>query len=168
MEIVKTDGIECLFDLRGELRAKVRLVWSILFSDGSKEFVDALLFSFQNECPKHELGTVTAGGETLSDGSTAAAGTLIVHAGPYAADRGGSASDTAENFVVEQVAPGVVKVDGQGLTRRYGGVTSIFFDGGSHDDTFELINPTFKYRSNFNRAHRWPWKRHPNRRTKCR
>jgi hypothetical protein len=97
VQILETDGIGCVFDLRGELRALVSSVWEVFGADGSYTFIDALLFSFKNECPTFQLGHVAGAGEALPDGSTTAAGTLVLHAGAFAGKRGpGSSSDVAE------------------------------------------------------------------------
>ena len=139
--IIQRDGIECIFNLTGELRAIVRLVWEVFGAEGSKEFINALLFSFENECPKYELGHLAEDGEVLSDGTEAAPGTLIIHAGPYAGMRqNGVSSDVAEDLTITRLAPGVIQIDGMGLRDRYSGVTSIYFDGGQGDDRVELID----------------------------
>ncbi|MCY2994917.1 MAG: hypothetical protein NTY19_44705 [Planctomycetota bacterium] len=141
VQIVETDGIGCVFDLRGELRALVSIVWSVFGADGSYTFIDALLFSFHNTCPTFQLGHVAGAGEALPDGSTTADGTLVLHAGAFAGKRGpGSSSDVAEAFTVTQVAPGVYDVEGLALKSRYAGVSSIFFDGGAGDDALYLTN----------------------------
>ena len=143
VQIVETDGIGCVFDLRGELRALVSIVWEVFGADGSYTFIDALLFSFQNECPTFELGHVAGAGEALPDGSTTAAGTLVLHAGAFAGKRGpGSSSDVAEAFTVTEIAPGVYDIEGLGLQSRYAGVSSIFFDGGKGDDALYLVDVT--------------------------
>lgn len=139
-EIIDRDGIDCIFNLSGELRAFIRVVWEVLFASGDIDIADVRLFSFTNECPKYEMGHVALAGDSLSNGSTAAGGELIVHAGPYASERGGGASDTAEAITVTQIAPGVVKVEGLGLTSRYSEVTSIYFDGGARDDSITILN----------------------------
>lgn len=154
--IIRHDGIECLFDLRGEVTAIVRAVWefTITGSTGSKEFINELLFSFHNECPKFETGHVSEG-ETLPgiDGSVIAldssfadfntAGTLVLHAGPFADQRGpGASSDTSEAFEVEELAPGVYAVRVLGLESRYSGVKRIYFSGGVGNDRLELIDVT--------------------------
>ncbi len=130
--IVQQDGIKCLFDLTGELRAIVRLVYQLGPVDGSKEFINEILFTFMNHCPDFELGSVT------SDG------TLILHAGANAGLRRSSATtDVAEAFTVTELAPGVYKVEGMGLESRYSGVTNkIFFDGGLGNDKLLLVNVT--------------------------
>lgn len=154
--IIRHDGIECLFDLRGEVTAIVRAVWefTITGSTGSKEFINELLFSFHNECPKFETGHVSEG-ETLPgidsgvialDSSFAdfnTAGTLVLHAGPFADQRGpGASSDTSEAFEVEELAPGVYAVRVLGLESRYSGVKRIYFSGGVGNDRLELIDVT--------------------------
>ena len=128
--IVQQDGIECLFDLTGELRAIVRLVYQLGPIDGSKEFINEILFTFMNHCPDFELGSVTNGG------------TLILHAGANAGLRRSSVTtDVAEVFTVTQLAPGVYKVEGMGLESRYSGVTNkIFFDGGLGNDKLLLVD----------------------------
>lgn len=154
--IVRHDGIECLFDIRGQVTAIVRAVWefTITGSTGSKEFINELLLSFQNECPKFEMGHVSEG-ETLPgiDGSVTAldssfadfntAGTLVLHAGPFAGQRGpGNSTDTSEAFEVEELAPGVYEVRALGLESRYSGVERIYFSGGVGNDRLELIDVT--------------------------
>ncbi|RIK79159.1 MAG: hypothetical protein DCC68_13670 [Planctomycetota bacterium] len=139
-EIIDRDGIDCIFNLSGELRAFIRVVWEVLFASGDIDIADVRLFSFTNECPKYEMGHVASAGDSLSNGSTAVGGELIVHAGPYARERGGGASDTAEAITVTQIAPGVVKVEGLGLASRYSEVTSIYFDGGARDDQITIVN----------------------------
>ena len=130
--IVEQDGIKCLFDLTGELRAIVRLVYQLGPVDGSKEFINEILFTFMNHCPDFELGSVT------SDG------TLLLHAGVNAGlRRSGASTDVAESFTVTELAPGVYKVEGMGLESRYSGVTNkIFFDGGLGDDKLLLVDVT--------------------------
>jgi Ca2+-binding RTX toxin-like protein/subtilisin-like proprotein convertase family protein len=143
VQIVNTDGIGCVFDLRGELRALVSLVWEVFGAEGSHTFIDVLLFSFKNECPTFELGHVAGAGESLPNGTTTAADTLVLHAGAFAGKRGpGSSSDVAEAFTVTQVASGVYDVEALGLQSRYAGVTSIFFDGGAGDDALYLVDVT--------------------------
>lgn len=140
-QIVRHDGIDCLFDLRGELRAIVRLVWEVLGKEGSKELFNKVLFEFANDCPHYELGHVADGGETLPGGptATAAQGTLILHAGAFASERrGGATSDIAEEFTVKQLARGVFQVNALELESRYSGVTQIFFDGGLGNDQLIL------------------------------
>lgn len=122
--IVNTDGIGCLFDLTGEVSALVSLVWEVLGVEGEHTFVDVVLFSFENACPTFELGHVDDGG------------TLVLHVGPDADQRGpGSSSDTAESLTLTKLDDGVVKVEGLGLESRYAGVTSIYFDGGDYNDS---------------------------------
>ncbi|WP_197524718.1 SdrD B-like domain-containing protein [Botrimarina hoheduenensis] len=161
--IVRNDGIECLFDLHGEVRAIVRAVWefTITGSTGSKEFINEVLFAFMHECPKYETGHVSEG-ETLPGIAGAAsldpsfadfntAGTLVLHAGAYAGLRGpGATSDTSEAFEVEELVPpsvsngmsGVYVVRALGLESRYSGVKRIYFDGGVGNDRLELIDVT--------------------------
>ena len=128
--IVERDGIECLFDLTGELRAIVRLVYQVGAFKGGKEFINEIIFTFMNHCPKYELGNVT------SDG------TLILHAGANAGlRRSGATTDVDEDFTVTELAPGVYKVVGMGLESRYSGVTNkIFFDGGLGNDKLLLVD----------------------------
>jgi uncharacterized repeat protein (TIGR01451 family) len=131
-QIVRQGDLACLFDLTGELRAIVRLVYEIASVEGSKEFINEILFSFHNVCPDFALGNVT------SDG------TLVLFAGPNAGlRRAGVTSDVAEDFTVTQLAPGVYNVEGMGLEMRYSGVTNkIVFDGGEGDDRLRLIGVT--------------------------
>ena len=145
--IVSQDGIECLFDIHGSVRAIVRLVWEVLFFSGSVDIIDVEIFSFDNEglCPKVEAAHVADGSagdgnrNILPGGATAAAGTLIVHAGSFAGLRQpGKSSDTSEFFTVRQFAPGVFEVEGMGLTQSFAAVTGIYFDGGAGSDTLEL------------------------------
>ena len=139
--IVRQDGVECLFDLTGEFRAIVRLVWSVFGAGDSKDIINALLFSFMNECPKYEVAHVSDGGEALPHGMASLAGDLIVHSGSFAGQRQpGITTDTAEQFTLTQLSPGVIEVDGMGLTQRYGGVQRIVVDGGKGIDIIELIN----------------------------
>ena len=142
-QIVDCDGIACVFDLTGEVRALVSLVWDVLGAEGSHTFVDELLFSFQNTCPTYELGHVAVAGEELPDGNVSVAGTLILHAGAFAGQRGpASSSDVAEDFTVTETAPGVYTVEGLGLQSTYEGVTQIFFDGGAGNDALRLEDVT--------------------------
>ena len=144
VSIVKQDGIECLFDLRGEFRAIVRLVWQVFGFEGDKELIDALLFSFQNTCPKFELGHVvegTVGAITPGPGAVSEPGTLVIHAGPFAGERHtGNTSDVAEEVTITQLAPGVFKVEMLGLERRYSGASHIYFDGGNQNDSLILVD----------------------------
>ncbi|MBN2473948.1 MAG: M10 family metallopeptidase C-terminal domain-containing protein [Pirellulales bacterium] len=146
--IVRQDGVECLFDIHGAVRAIVRLVWEVLFWSGSVDIIDVEIFSFSNEglCPKFEAAHVADGtdGEddrnVLPDGTTAAEGTLILHAGHFAGLRQqGSSTDTTEQYTVTQFAPGVYEVEGMGLTQSFSAVESIFFDGGTGNDVLDLI-----------------------------
>jgi Ca2+-binding RTX toxin-like protein/subtilisin-like proprotein convertase family protein len=139
--IIKRDGIDCLFDIHGEVRAILRVVWEVFGSEGSKDIIDKILFSFENECPHYELGHVIDGSEALSDGNTYNSGTLVIHTGPYASQRrSGSTSDIAEDFTVTQTGPGVFTVAGLGLESVYDGVTSIYFDGGNGNDVFTIVD----------------------------
>ena len=143
--ILKTDGLECVFDLTGQFRAIVRLVWEVLGEDGSHEFINKLLYSFKNQCPTFELGHVSDGGESLPGGPDAVSieGMLIVHTGAFADLRGpGKTSDVTEVITVTELAPGVVEVRGMGLTSRYAGVTKIFFDGGLGNDSLTTVDVT--------------------------
>ncbi len=162
--IVRNDGLKCLFDLNGEVRAIVRAIWEFTLtgSTGSKEFINKVLFEFSNSCPTFETGHVSDG-ETLPgigadeialDSSFAdfnTAGTLVLHAGAFATLRGpGASSDVSEAFEVEElVAPaasnnmaGVYVVRALGLESRYSGVKRIYFDGGVGNDRLELIDVT--------------------------
>ncbi|MCA9212653.1 MAG: proprotein convertase P-domain-containing protein, partial [Planctomycetales bacterium] len=143
VDIVKADGFSCLFDLRGELRAIVRLVWEVFGVDGDYELINKVLLEFENECPKYELGHVVAGTTgTITPGPSAvsAPGTLVIHAGPFASERrSGSTSDVAEDVIVTQTAPGVMKVEMLGLMKSYSGVKHIYFDGGKQNDSITLI-----------------------------
>ncbi|MFV2065405.1 MAG: SdrD B-like domain-containing protein, partial [Pirellulales bacterium] len=141
--IIEQDGLQCVFDLRGELRAIVRLVWEVFGKEGSKDIVDALLFEFENECPKFEVASVSEGGESLAGGFTSQAGDLLVHAGSLAGQRQpGVTTDVAEEFTITQMAPGVVEVDGMGFKQRFGGVSRIYVDGGKGNDIITLVNVT--------------------------
>ena len=145
--IVHADGVDCLFDLSGEIRAIVRLLWEVRFlGSGSVEFIDEVLLRLENECPHYELGHVVEGAaseRTIASGPAApdVPGTLVLHAGPNASQRrGGITTDVAEQFVVEQLAPGVVEVRALGLMNRYSGVKEIYFHGGAFDDQLILQN----------------------------
>ncbi len=151
--IIRNDGIECLFDASGEVRAIVRAIWefTIAGKTGSKEFINEQIASFTHACPKFETGHVSEG-ETLPGIDVASgfdssfsefnqAGTLVLHAGPFANLRGpGASSDTDEAFEVEKLAPGVYEVRALGLESRYSGVERIYFHGGIGQDRLELIN----------------------------
>ncbi|MEX2187071.1 MAG: SdrD B-like domain-containing protein [Pirellulales bacterium] len=142
-QIVKQDGLVCLFDLTGELRAIVRLVWSVFGADDSKDIINALIFQFMNECPKYETAHVTDGNETMPDGTIVPAGTLVLHSGSLAGERQpGVSSDVAEDFTLTQLGGGVISVDGMGFTQRFGGVTQIYADGGKGNDRIELVDVT--------------------------
>ncbi|RIK76721.1 MAG: hypothetical protein DCC68_18745 [Planctomycetota bacterium] len=142
-QIVKQDGLICLFDLTGELRAIIRLVWSIFGAEDSKDIINVLIFQFMNECPKFEIAHVTEGSETLPDGTTVPAGTLVLHSGSLAGERQpGASSDVAEDFTLTQLGDGVISIDGMGFTQRYGGVLQIYADGGAGNDRIELVDVT--------------------------
>ncbi|MEZ6190394.1 MAG: SdrD B-like domain-containing protein [Phycisphaerales bacterium] len=142
--IIDRDGIDCLFDLHGELRAIIRLVWEVFGKEGSKDIIDKIIFAFEHECPTYEMGHVLDGAEILSDGNSYGAGTLVIHAGAYASQRrNGTTSDVAEDITVTRTAPGVFKVEGLGLESVYDGVTGpIYFDGGLGNDVFTFIDLT--------------------------
>lgn len=160
--IIRTNDIHCLFDLEGEVRAIVRAVWKVFGAEGSKEFVNVLLASWTNDCSPYENGHVSTGealpgitseiiGANPAFGEFNEAGTLVLHAGAFATQRGpGLTSDTDETFAVEElVAPsasnnqqGVYEVRAFGLTSRYSGVKRIYFDGGLGDDLLDLVNVT--------------------------
>ena len=131
-QIVQDGDLACLFDLHGELRAIVRLVYQIAGIEGSKEFINEILLSYHHECPEFELGEVT------SDG------TLLLNAGPRASlRRAGVTSDVDEDFTVTQLAPGVYNIEAMGLELRYSGVfKKIVFDGGAGSDRLRLIGVT--------------------------
>ncbi len=140
-QIVRQDGLQCVFDIRGEMRAIVDVFWKVLGKEGSKEIVNKLIFEFMNECPKYELGHVSDGGESLPDGTTSLAGDLIVHSGFAAGKRQpGVTTDVAEELVITELAPGVVEIDGMGLTGRYSGVSRIFADGGQGNDSLTVVS----------------------------
>ena len=147
-QIVRTDGLQCVFDIHGELRALVRLVYEVLGKEGELEFINVLLFEFNNKCPTYELGHVVEGTQPramLASGPNAphVPGTLVLHAGAFASQRyPGKSSDVDEPFEVEQVAPGVFDVRALGLINRYSGVEEIYFDGGVGQDRLTLINVT--------------------------
>jgi Ca2+-binding RTX toxin-like protein/subtilisin-like proprotein convertase family protein len=139
--IIQRDGVDCLFDITGEVRAILRVVWEVFGADGAKDIIDKVLFSFENQCPKYELGHVLDTSTVLSDGNSYGAGTLVVNAGPFASlRRSGSTSDIAEDFTVTQTGPGVFTVAGLGLESVYDGVSSVYFDGGNGNDVFTLVD----------------------------
>jgi Ca2+-binding RTX toxin-like protein len=142
-QVVKQDGLLCLFDITGELRAIIRLVWSIFGAEDSKDIINVLIFKFMNECPKFEVAHVTEGSETLPDGTNVPAGTLVLHSGSLAGERQpGSSSDVAETFTLTQLGDGVISIEGMGFTQRYGGVLQIYADGGKGNDRIELVDVT--------------------------
>ncbi len=145
--IVQQDGVECLFDLEARISAIIRLVWEVLFASGKVDIIDVTLFEFNNEglCPKalsaHVAdGTSDGGKNSLPDGTVAPAGTLLVHAGHFANQRTSAATDVAESFTVTELAPGVMKVEGMGLSNSFAGVTSVFYDGGDQNDELTTLN----------------------------
>jgi Ca2+-binding RTX toxin-like protein len=144
--IVQSDGIECLFDLTGELRAIIRLVWSILGAEDSKDILDVLIFRFQNECPKYHVAHVVTAdddGESLPGGFTSQEGDLILHSGAFADMRQpGVTTDVAETFTIQRMADGVVEIVGMGFTQRYPDVQRIYADLGDGADRLELIDVT--------------------------
>ena len=143
VNIVTTDGLDCLFDLSGEIRAMVRLVWEVFGIGDSYTFINEVLLAFHNDCPHYETAHVSDGTDSLPGGFAAAPGMMIVHAGAFAHLREpGVSSDTHEAFTITQVAPGVYDVEGMGLEVRYAGVSSIFFDGGVGADSVTFVNVT--------------------------
>lgn len=153
-------GLDCVLELSAELRAKLSLVWEVLFFDGSIEIVDLLLLETDNKnsCPVKVPAHVSNGNpaddrgqsNVLPDaiaewygngapGGIAPAGTLILHTGHFAGlrDRGIS-TDTSEEFLLTRLAPGVVRVTGMGMDATYGGVTAVVFDGGLGNDILKL------------------------------
>ncbi len=158
-QILATEGVSCLFDIHGELRALVRVIWEVLGQQGSKDFIDALLFEFNTVCPQYELGHVVDGSfnrliddQGDSDPSNdiyqatglnapQIPGTLVLHAGAYAGlRRPGISNDVSETFEVEQMAPGVFEVRALGLINQYSGVEEIYFNGGLEEDQLQLVN----------------------------
>ena len=152
VRIVKNDGFLCLFDLRAEISAIVRLVWQAFGFEGSYDLLDVVIASFTSEgsCPKLTTGHVADG--TAGDGGinvlpeghgTAADGTLIVHAGAFGHLRQVDvSSDTHESFKITELAPGVYDVKGMGIEDRFSEVERIFFHGGVGNDALELVGVT--------------------------
>ncbi|TWU15165.1 dockerin type I domain-containing protein [Allorhodopirellula heiligendammensis] len=158
--IIEDEGIQCVFDLEARVRAILRVVFKVLFFEGSIDIIDVIIFQADNGglCPAVNPAHVAdGGGETdgfsnvlpdylrslvtgpMVDGQEVAReGTLIVHSGAFARQRGRGASDTSEDFTLRWIAPGIVQVIGMGLDRQYAGVTQILFDGGLGVDQLNL------------------------------
>ncbi len=163
--IIQNDGFGCLFDLKAELRAKLSLVWEVLFWDGTVNIVDLVLLEADNKnsCPTQVAAHVSNGlaetgeegerkftnqlpvyiaealGPTQAPGGLAADGSLILHTGAFANLRvKGKSSDTSEEFTLTRVAPGVVRVTGMGMDQQFGGVQRVIFDGGQGSDKLLL------------------------------
>jgi Ca2+-binding RTX toxin-like protein len=156
-----SQGFDCVLELSTELRAKLQLVWEVLFWDGTVEIADReILPAYSNKfsCPVKVPAHVSNGNpaddrgqsNVLPDaiaewygngapGGIAPAGTLILHTGHFAGlrDRGIS-TDTSEEFLLTRLAPGVVRVTGMGMDATYGGVTAVVFDGGLGNDILKL------------------------------
>jgi Ca2+-binding RTX toxin-like protein len=130
-------GAECLFDLSGAMRAQLAVTWEVLFFSGRIPITDPIeIFTVDNfeACPVFRPAHVSEGGESLPDGTTSLPGTLIIHAGVFAALRGADASDVSESFAVTEIDDGIYDVEGMGLKQRFGDVERIFFDGGIGND----------------------------------
>ncbi|TWU05455.1 dockerin type I domain-containing protein [Stieleria varia] len=161
-KMLRDDGFECLFDLRAELTAVIRLVWQVLFAEGTIDIAEITLFETDNSsvCPARLAAHVSDGNEKDSrdfpnilpehlleqiigpepDSQYAPAGTLIIHAGAMAGLRHrGSSKDVSESFTLSNPAPGVVRVQGMGLDNTFGGVTLVAFDGGLGNDELNVI-----------------------------
>jgi len=160
-DIIRQDGIGCVFDLEARVRAILRVVFKVLFFEGSVDIIDVTILEANNEglCPSYTPAHVSDGTLATDDRFTnvlpdhlaslvegpfvlgqevAPEGTLIIHAGSFADLRGGRSSDTTEAFTTTWLSPGVVRVEGMGLRRDYSGVTTILFDGGLGADRLSL------------------------------
>lgn len=155
-QIIRQDGLDCLFDISGELRALVNLFYEVdvwfWSTSGEINIVDVLLYEFElQNCPKFELAHVsengevefeTPGGEVLTSGTD----WLIVHAGEFGDMRGGSSSDTHEYYELHYAGGPEPELTiefnygdlQQSFTSELTGVDTIYFSGGNGADTLKL------------------------------
>ena len=133
--IVDRIGVQCVFDIRGEVSAFLRAYYEFLIFSGEVEIVDITLFEFSNTCPPPPKPA-----ELLPEG------VLRLNMGPHAEDfQNGFSEDGHEHFTVVQISPDegfggsgitveVTGINGTSATERYTGVTRIIADGGQGDD----------------------------------
>ena len=160
-DIIRDEGLVCVFDLEARIRAILRVVFKVLFFEGSVDIIDVVVFEASNEgsCPPVNPAHVSDGmastdgfsnrlpehlqslftGPVFAGQEVAPEGTLIVHSGDFASQRGRRSSDTGEEFSVVWLATDVVRVVGMGLEREYAGVKRVLFDGGLGVDRLNLF-----------------------------
>lgn len=140
-EIIKNaqQGLECIFDLEGALKAFLNAYVKIGFDtffgfvtlfDESFNLATVTLLDFSHTCaplPPPKLAHVEADGN------------LILHIGTNAGLRQpGYSTDGDETISVRQLSDGVMEVKGFGETQTYNNVTKIFGDAGIGDDVINI------------------------------
>jgi len=115
IEIVEqTDNFACLFEFSGKLEAFLDAYARVGFPPLGKrwdyELARVTLLSFSFDCALNDPVLAGQSGDVLT-----------LHMGPNAGLREfGDTTDTAENFSVRQIAPGVMQVSAFDLTQNYG------------------------------------------------
>ncbi len=137
-------GPECILDLDGQITAQLSFyISAVTYSLTIPIVPEITLFDFTVfACsplpppePAHIANPVVLA-EMNFENVTIAAGTLILHTGPFAGLRNpGQSKDTDERMQVFQFQPGVITVTGFGQSKVYGTaanpVKSIYADGGA-------------------------------------
>jgi Ca2+-binding RTX toxin-like protein len=137
IEIVEqTNNFACLFEFSGQIDAFLDAYARVGFPPLGKrwdfELARVTLLSFSFDCELNDPVLASQSGDVL-----------LLHMGPNAGLREfGDTSDTAENFRVSQIAPGVMQVRAFDLTQNYGSaanpIREIRGEGGFLDDVINI------------------------------
>jgi|GEM_PF-2107120 len=137
IEIVEqTNNFACLFEFSGQIDAFLSAYARVGFPPLGKrwdfELARVTLLSFSFDCELNDPVLASQSGDIL-----------LLHMGPNAGLREfGDTSDTAENFRVRQIAPGVMQVRAFDLTQNYGSAANpirvIHGEGGFLDDVINI------------------------------